>query len=220
VAHGLSAAKFTVIPNGVPPARASDVTRAELHASLGLPTDARLIAAVGRLWPQKRIKDLIWALDLVAVLHPNVWMLIIGDGPQRSDLERYASLVSNRERVRFLGHREDVWQILPHVDVLWQGSGYEGQSNAVMEAMASGVPVVATDIPGNRDLVVPGETGFLVPIAGRAQYARVTDRILSDADLARRLGEAGRAKVRDEFSVERMVAGYQRLYREIAASSR
>lgn len=219
VAHGLPAEKFTVIPNGVPPARASDVTRDELCAKLDLPPDARLIGTVGRLWPQKRVKDLIWALELVAVLHPTIRLLVIGDGPQRPDLERYASLASSLDRVRFLGHRDDVWRILPHLDVLWQGSGYEGVPNAVLEALAAAVPVVATDIPGNRDLVIPGETGFLVPIAGRAEYARATDRILADEALARRFGEAGREKALGSFGVQQMVAAYGRLYRETVACS-
>ena len=114
------------------------------------------------------MKDLIWAADLLRVLHDNLRLLVIGDGPERSMLERFASLASDLDHIRFLGHRDDVWRIMPHLDVLWNGSGYEGQSNAVMEAMAAGVPVVASDIPANRELVVHGETGFLVPIAGRA----------------------------------------------------
>ena len=148
------------------------------------------------------MKDLIWAADLLRVLHDNLRLLVIGDGPERSTLERFARLASDLDHIRFLGHRDDVWRILPHLDVFWNGSGYEGQSNAVMEAMAAGVPVVASDIPGNRELVVHGETGFLVPIAGRAARARATDQILNDPALAARLGAAARQRMLEQFSVE------------------
>jgi glycosyltransferase involved in cell wall biosynthesis len=132
-----------------------------------------------------------------------------------------------RDRVHFLGHRDDVPRLLPHFDVLWLPSAYEGQSNAVMEAMAAGVPVVATDIPGTRELVVGGETGYLVSTEGwppnattvnktvAAGLARHTIRLLDDPALAKRLGEAAQKRMRDEFSVERMVARYADLYRRL-----
>ena len=110
--------KFVVIHNGVEPARASDVSRAELLQELRCPPDARLIGVVGSLSPQKRVKDLIWAADLLRVLHDNLRLLVIGDGPERSMLERFASLASDLDHIRFLGHRDDVWRIMPHLDVL------------------------------------------------------------------------------------------------------
>jgi glycosyltransferase involved in cell wall biosynthesis len=86
-----------------------------------------------------------------------------------------------------------------------------------MEAMAAGVPVVATDIPGNRDLVVPERTGYLVPVGDRAGFARWTNLLLNDPALARRTGAAGRERIVTEFSVERMVARYAELYEELIA---
>jgi glycosyltransferase involved in cell wall biosynthesis len=215
VEHGLSADRFFVIPNGVAPARPSDVLRAELLHELQCPQDARLIGVVGRLWPQKRVKDLIWAADLLRVLHNNLRLLVIGDGPERATLERFARLASDLDHIRFLGHRDDVWRIMPHLDVLWNGSGYEGQPNAVMEAMAAGVPVVASDIPGNRELIIHGETGFLVPIAGRAARARSTDQIFTDLALGARLGAAARERMLEHFSIEQNVERHAQLYREV-----
>jgi glycosyltransferase involved in cell wall biosynthesis len=87
--------------------------------------------------------------------------------------------------------------------------------NAVMEAMAVGVPVVATDISGNRDLVRHGETGYLVPVGDRAAFARHTLAMLNDAELARRLGEAGRERVLANFSVRQMVDRHAELYRRL-----
>lgn len=215
VAHGLPTEKFTIIPNGVPAAQPSDVSREELLRELHLPGDARLIGVVGRLWPQKRVKDLIWAVDLVRVLHDDIRLLIIGDGPDRSKLEEFARGASDLEHVRFLGERGDVWRIVPHLDMLWQGSEYEGQPNSVMEAMAAGVPVVASDIPGNRDLVVDGKTGYLLPLGDRAAWAGVANTLLNDAALAAELGATGKTRMLEEFSVERMIERHAELYREL-----
>ncbi len=215
VRQGIAAEKFTLIPNGIPPANGQATSRAALLAELGLPDDARLIGAVGRLWPQKRVKDLIWAADLLKVIRSDVHLLIIGEGPQRERLERFQRQVRIEDKVHFLGHRADVAQWMPHFDVLWLGSEYEGLPNVIMEAMSQAVPVVATDIPGNRDLVVPGETGYLVPVGDRAGFARFTNKLLDNQALAQQLGAAGRQRVLNEFSVEQMVARHAELYQEL-----
>jgi glycosyltransferase involved in cell wall biosynthesis len=214
VRNGIPTDKFRIIPNGIGPPPPSDVTRSNLLHELGLPVDARLIGAVNRLWPQKRVKDLIWSADLLKVVRDDVHLLVIGEGPQRARLERYRDLVQIRDRVHFLGVRHDVARLMPHFDCLWLGSGYEGLPNSIMEAMSCGVPVVATDIPGNRDLVTHGQTGYLVPVGDRAGFAKHTNRLLDDAALAKRLGDAGRVKMEQDFSVERMVRTYAELYRD------
>ena len=219
MSRGIPSEKIQIIPNGIGPTRSSDVTREELLKEFGLPVGTRLIGAVNRLWPQKRVKDLIWAADLLKVVRDDVHLLIIGDGPHRARLERYRDKVQIRDRVHFLGARDDVARLMPHFDCLWLGSEYEGMSNAVMEAMACGVPVVASDIPGNRDLIIHSETGYLFPVGGRADIARHTNRLLDDASLAKRLGVAARERVLSEFSVERMVGAYRDLYRNSTAAS-
>jgi glycosyltransferase involved in cell wall biosynthesis len=218
VQHGIPQEKFAIIPNGIPPfAPATSTSRGELLDELGLPADARVIGAISRLWPQKRIKDLIWAADLLKCIRDDTHLLIIGDGPQRWRLERYRDQVEIADRVHFLGERDDVPRLLPHFDCLWLGSAYEGQSNAIMETMSAGRPVVATDIPGNRDLVVHEETGYLVPLGDRAGFAQRTNILLNDAELAGRLGEAGRRRMLEEFSVERMIERHVELYQQILA---
>lgn len=215
VEHGLPAERFAVISNGVEAARPSDVSRCELLNELELPNDARLIGVVGPLVSRKRVKDLIWAADLLRVLHDNLRLLVIGAGPERGVLERFARLASDLDHIRFLGQRDDVWRIMPHLDAFWNGSGDGGQSNALAEAMAAGVPVVASDIPANRELVVHGETGFLVPIAGRAARARATDQILSNTTLATHLGAAAQGRMLRDFTTEANVRQYVEMYREI-----
>jgi glycosyltransferase involved in cell wall biosynthesis len=218
VEHGIAADKFAIIPNAVCEADAPDRTRESLLAELDLPPESRLIGAVGRLWPQKRIKDLIWAADLLKVIRDDVHLLVIGDGPQRWRLERFRDQVDIQDKVHFLGHRDDVPQLLPHFDCLWLGSGYEGQPNSVMEAMIAGVPVVATDIPGNRDLVVDDQTGLLVPVGDRAAFARCTKRLLEEPALAERLGQAARQRMLEQFNLDLMLQRYAALYREIVAA--
>ena len=215
--HGLPHEKFVVIPNGVEPPPPSNLTREALLAELGLPANSRLIGAVGRLWPQKRVKDLIWASDLLKVIRDDVHVLIVGDGPQRQRLERYREVVRIADRVHFLGARNDVPRLMPHFDLLWLASSFEGLPNSILEAMAAGVPVVASDIPGNRDLVVPGETGYLVPVGDRAALATRANELLDNPERARAMGEAGRRRALDEFSVPRMIERFVKLYRELLA---
>ena len=180
-------------------------------ANCSLPADAKLIGVIGRLVPEKRVKDLIWAADLLRVLHDNLRVLIIGDGPLRAQLEEYARLASDLDHIRFLGERDDVWRIMPHLDVLWNGSENVGQSTAILEAMAAGVPVIASDTPTNRELVVEGETGYLIPLgtrAGRAARHGIRTAFSPIANLAARLGAGARQRVAEQFCAERMVRTY------------
>jgi glycosyltransferase involved in cell wall biosynthesis len=213
--QGIAASKLRVIYNGIGPAAPSSATREQLLAELGLPSRVRLIGAVGRLWQQKRVKDLIWAADLLKVIRDDVHLIILGDGPQRAALERYRERCHIEDKVHFLGARHDVGRWMPHFEVLWLASGFEGLPNVVMEAMAAGVPVVATDIAGTNELVVHGQTGFLVPLGDRAALARFAHKILQDSALAARLGAAGRERIGQEFTIGSMVEKHAALYREL-----
>jgi len=215
LAQGIEPAKLRVIYNGIGPALPSSATRAQLLEELGLPPNSRIIGAVGRLWPQKRVKDLIWAADLIKVIRDDVHLVILGDGPQRRALENYRELCHIEDKVHFLGARDDVARWMPHFDLLWLASGFEGLPNVVMEAMAAGIPVVASDIPGTNELVVNGETGFLVPLGDRAGLARWANKILDDSALAARLGAAGRQRIGQEFTLGAMVEKHAALYREL-----
>lgn len=219
-AHGICPSLFHVIPNGIEPVGGPVLSREAACASLGIAPERRLIVAVGRLWPQKRYRDLIWAAELLATIHPEVTLVIIGDGPQRGELLRHRDAVTTVERVRFVGNRDDVAAILPHAEAFWIASDSEGQSNALMEAMRAGVPVIASDIAGNRDLVVDGETGFLVPLGDTAAFARQTTRLLRSPEQSHAMSLAARRRIRREFSVEAMVAGHVRLYRRLVSPDR
>lgn len=213
---GLPADKIVVIPNAVAePEHATFVNRRELRRELGLPEDSFVVGFVGRLWPQKRVPDLIWACDIVRNIRPQIRLLIVGDGPLRTELALYARDVGMGERTVFTGERADVWRLLQVMDAFVLPSAFEGMSNALMEAMLAGLPVVCTDIPGNRELVQHGITGLLVPPGNRAELARAIWRLMDAPELRHRLGEAARRFVRENFSVDRMVTSYVQLYRTL-----
>lgn len=216
VARGIPVEKFAVIPNGIAPFQGSAMlNRAELLQQLGLASNSRLVGAIGRLWPQKRYKDLIFAFELLAAARDDVELLIVGTGPQRDQLMTYRNQMTYGDRIHLLGPRDDIPQLLAHLDCFWLGSAYEGQSNAMMEALSAGLPVVATDIAGNRDLIENGDTGFLVPVGDCGEFARKTNQMFEDHELAKRLGEAGRDRMLIEFSVDKMIQRHAALYREL-----
>ena len=207
--------RLRVVPNGIDLPGEALLSRDEILAAWNIPPQARLVGYVGRLAKQKRVRDLIWAFELLRSLHNEVHLLIVGDGPEKFALQQFAREIQADQQIHFVGHRDDARQLFPLLDVFWLASDFEGLSNSVMEAMAAGIPVVASDIPPNRELVVPGESGFLVPIGDRAAFAQFTARLLADPELARQLGTAGRERIRTEFSIGKMVDGFVRLFREV-----
>jgi glycosyltransferase involved in cell wall biosynthesis len=213
---GVPAEKLAVVHNGIDLPSLPPDARASLRRELGISPQTHVCGYVGRLASQKRVLDLIWAFELIRVMHGDVAFVIVGDGPERTKLELFVRSLEISPQVKFLGHREDATRLLPALDVFWLASDFEGLSNSVMEAMAAGLPVVASDIPPNRELVADGQTGYLAPVGDRVAFAQLAERILLDPALAQKLGSAGRERIGTSFSVEKMVAGYSRLYHEVA----
>lgn len=213
--QGFPSERLAVIPNGMDlPALAPD-GRSEMRRSLGISPETHVFAYVGRLARQKRVQDLIWAFELIRVMEEDVLFLIAGDGPEREGLERFARHLGLGARVRFLGHRSDTQQLIAASDLFWLASDFEGLSNSIMEAMGAGLPVVASDIPPNRELVIHGETGYLVPVGDRVAFAQFAQKLLLERSLAEQFGAAGRERIRTDFSVEQMVKSYAVSYREV-----
>src|SRR5262249_4656723 len=154
--------------------------------------------------------ELIWAIDQLKAVGVPAHLLVIGEGPMRQALERYRWLNRVDDRVHFLGARQDVGRLLPHCEVLWQAGVYQGQSHAMLEAMASSIPVVATESPGNRELVIHGRTGYLAPLGERAGFAHWTLPILEEPGLATELGAAARQKVHMLHQPDAMLESYER----------
>lgn len=220
-AHGIDPDRFEIIPNGIDSGAGAGlhpISRDDAFARLEVPTDRKLIVAVGRLWPQKRIRDLIWAGELIATLRQDTTLVIIGDGPQQNELMRYRDAVSQIEHVRFAGQRDDVASLLPHADAFWIASEYEGQSNAVIEAMLAGVPVIASDIPGNRDLVVDGQTGELFTLGNEAELVRKTNELWMHPESIEIITAAARQRIQTQFTVAEMVRKHIELYQRLNQS--
>lgn len=209
--HQIPSQLFRVIPNAIQPA-ARTISKVELFERLGIPPRKYVIGAIGRLWPQKGYPDLIWASELVRIVLKDVWVVILGDGPQRQRLMELRDQYGSQDALKFVGHRTDASELLTAFDLLWNGSHYEGQSNTILEAMVAGVPVVATDIPGNRDLVQNAETGYLYPVGDVGHLSRQSAAILMDAELRQRMSEQSKLRASEHFSLEKMVEGYQHLY--------
>jgi glycosyltransferase involved in cell wall biosynthesis len=213
--RGLPSDRFQIIPNAVLPSTAEPMDKQSLCQRLGLPYRKYIVGAIGRLWVQKGYPDLVWAAELLRVAIKDVWFLIIGDGPERERLMELRDQYRSDDVVRFAGHRRDSQELLTAFDLLWNGSLYEGQSNTILEAMQAGVPVIATDIPGNRELVLSGQTGYLYPPGDVGQLARLSYNLLIDEERRRRMSAEGRDRVKQYFSLENMVQQYADLYRRL-----
>lgn len=230
IAQGYDSERIVVIRNGVNLSRFQGPRQpGQLRHEFGLPAHAPLVAAVARLIPLKGLEYFLQAAALVVRRVPDVHFLIVGDQylpaglgkvardvAYRNKLERTAQGLGLDGRVVFTGLREDVPAILSEVavSVLPSVRG-EGLSNALLEAMAAQVPVVATNVGGNGEAVEDGVTGLLVPPQDAEALARAICLLLERRDLATRFGEAGRDRITRAFSLERCVRETERLYLDV-----
>ena len=212
--------RLLVIPNGIEPATDSTRTRQSICDEFDFPIDSKIIGCVGRLAPQKRVSDLIWAMELLQSLQPSSRLLIVGEGPQWKELEGFARNLRLSDVIRFAGHRSDVSNILPHIDMFCLASDFEGQSNSLMEAMAHGRPVVVSDIAPNLELVEHEKTGLVVPVGDRPAFTRACDRLIKDEALGDSLGTAANDYIVREHSFEKAVAAHAELYRTLVRQSK
>ena len=203
--------KVEVIHNSIPAAAFDRPPNTTLRAMLNRGTDRPIVLCIARLDAQKGHTYLLPAIRDV----PNAIFVLVGDGPERASLEAQAASLGIRDRVIFLGHRDDVAELLASCDLLVLPSLYEGLPLSVLEAMAAGKPVVATSVGGTPEAVLDGETGFLVPSRDPTALVRAIQRLLTDARLRRKMGMAGRLRVQRNFSATQMVAGVTQTYEKL-----
>jgi glycosyltransferase involved in cell wall biosynthesis len=215
-ALGLAPAGRTrVIVNGIDAALVRAVAeRAPMsRAALGLRPDALVLATVARFDPVKRLEVLVRAVPLLVARVPEAQLLIVGDGPERDTLRALARTLAPGDGVVFAGAIPDAARVLPVVDLYVTASRREGLPLAVLEAMACGLPVLATAAPGHVDAVEPEVTGRLVPLDDAPGLAAAAALLLRDPALRARMGRAGRERVERHFSHARVLAEVADLYR-------
>lgn len=206
--------RLSVVFNAVETDR-FDAARHADRATLGVPEDALLILFIGRLDEQKAPMDLLEAFGKVAAAQPDAHLLLVGQGPLRDALERRAGQVGLAGRVHLTGWRPDVPELLKAADLFALPSRWEGMPNAVLEAMAAGLPVVATRVEGSTELVCHGRTGMLVEPGDCDGLAEALLALAQSRCRCAAMGQAGRARVAEEFTLARMVGSYERLYERL-----
>lgn len=216
VAEGFPAGRVGVIHNGIdpgPPPTAAERGRA--RNALDIASDVFLVGTVARLDPVKDLKTAIGAIARLKELVGPIALIIVGDGSERAVLEAYARDVNVAADVCFVGYRADIRNLLPAFDVYVNSSISEGISLTILEAMATGLPVVATRVGGTPEVVIHDETGLLVEPRSAEAIAGAIERLAHAREKREVFGAAGRARVEALFTIDRMVADYAREYRRL-----
>lgn len=219
---GVARSRVQVIPNSVNMERFEKVDEsagATLRWLLPEPVEHIIIAA-GRLSPEKGFERLVDAAAEICRTRRDVGFVVVGDGPQGEALRSQVSRLGVGDRVIFAGFRKDVDALLPHATCLVQSSYTEGMPNVVLEAMAAGIPVVATAVGGTPELVRDGETGLLIPAGDTPALVQGIRRVLEDADRRNDMGAAGRLRVQRHFTFASQAAAYVSLFKQITASKK
>ena len=206
----VSPARITVVPNAVAPAAsAPNVAPPALPVELG---GGPLVGVIARLQPEKGVAAFLRAAARVSSIFPEARFLVVGDGPLRQELSTLAERLGVRERVHFLGFQPDARQIIEYLDALVVPSVSEGTPLVVLEAMAAGVPVVASAVGGIPDQIRHGKEGLLIPPGDPVALGEALLKLLRDPANARFLGEASRKRATSEFSYSTMMQRIEAVY--------
>jgi len=217
IAQGFRSDNISVIRNGIVPAKYSrEPQSSRIRRELRVPPDAPLIVVLSRLNPMKGLEYFLDAARMVAPRFPEARFLVVGDGRSKSELAERAAQSGLKERVLFTGFRTDAPDLLAEATLSVLPSLSEGLSNTVLESMASGVPVIATDVGGNPELIDDGVSGLLVPPRNADALAAAMIRLLKNPVLAAMLSEAARRRIEQLFGMEASVHAVERLYRGLA----
>ncbi len=216
-AAGIEPTKISVVRNGMP-LRAARRLRHDTRRSLGLDGHCPIIVTTARLTPQKDHATLIGALPIVLARHPDCRIWLIGNGPQEHMLREQACALGVADAVSFMGYRTDVPDLLAAADLFVLSSRFEGLPLAMLEAMAHGLPVVATRVGGTDEVLIDGVTGRLVGPGDSDALAAAIDDVLGNRARARALGRNGQARFSGAFTASRMADETARLFQELGVS--
>lgn len=219
--RGISPVRIRVIYNGISleRLRVAPARVAAVRARLGVPPGGHVVGILASLTPPKGHATFLHAAAICSSLRPALRWAIVGDGPLRTELAALATRLGLAERVVFFGYQRRVADYLAACDLLVSSSrDNEGCSNSILEAMALGVPVVATDIGGNRELVQDRLTGYLVPVGDDLALAGAIEHALDGVAERRAIAARARQMVDTRFGLARMVGEYQALYADLLAA--
>jgi glycosyltransferase involved in cell wall biosynthesis len=207
-----------VIPNGIQlPPSPTTVDRLRARTSLGVTESDFVVGIVARLSAQKAHQVLFQAVAACAATVPQVRLVVIGGGDRESELRELARQLSIDSRTIFLGIRRDIPDLLPGLDVACLSSVHEGVPITLIEAMAAGLPIVATDCGSVRDIVEDGQQGFVVPVGDVTTFADRLRVLAHDEPLRTQFGKSGRARVESEFRIQNTARKYEELLTEVLA---
>ena len=216
--RSVPASRIDIVPNSVPADYCRTFSASQKQAiakKSGIPLDVKLIGIVGRLDPVKGHKDFLQAASIVLKNIPDIRFVIVGDGELREQLQEYVKELNIKDKVIFLGHCNNVIEIVAVFDLLAVTSLSEGFSIAIAEAMALGKPVVATRIGGIPDVVEDGKSGILVPAKDPQKMAEAMERVIRDKDLADSLGQYGLLLCRERFLAPQSADKLRAIYRDL-----
>lgn len=209
---GIPMDRIFVLPNAVDTSLFFPKTRTRIHSQ------QNRILNVGRLYPQKRHDIFLATIHRVVEKSPNTRGIIVGDGPLRNDLEVLCNELSLRDRIHFAGHQSEVSSFYADADTFLMTSDYEGTPNVVLEAMSSGLPVVATRAGGTSDVIQHGVTGFLCDVGDIEGLTHYITLLANDPELRRCIGLAAREYVCEVHGFEKLAANLTQIYGEILES--
>jgi glycosyltransferase involved in cell wall biosynthesis len=217
---GVAFTQVRFVPNGVPfHQQPPGAKLLALRHTLALEPDSRVIISVGNLYPVKGHKYLIDAAWLVTRRFPRALFLVVGQGQLREQLEEYARQRGVGGHIRFLGHRDDVQDLLALSDVFVLPSLSEGTPLALLEAMAAGLPSVASRVGGVGEVIENGKTGFLVSPGDSGELADGIATLFQDARQTKIMGQCARERVAQRFSLVSMLGSYQEIYELLLSNS-
>jgi len=215
VSHQYPAENIEIIASAIGQTSLDRTTaRRKLIQLCGFGEHVNIAGAVAPLVPRSRLKDLIWATDLLTCIRDDVHFFIFGKGPQRKRLEKFAFQTEAGHHVHFVDSEMHAFELIPGLDFFWQSHLNESLPSAMHHAMQCEVPVISVYGPGTKELITHQETGFATNFGARDEFARWSKFLLEQTDQAKQLAEQGRASIKGKYPVAQMVEAYRKLYEQ------
>ncbi len=208
--------RIVPIPNGIPCENYTHLPDGKAsRTELDIPDEALVLGFAGRMDPVKRIDLLLSAYKQVSSQFPQLWLLLVGEGKMKQAWQQHAEKLGIAGKVIWAGFRQDMPRMMSAMDVYVQATGNEGLSLSILEAMAAGKPVIASQVGAANELLIHRQTGWLIPPGSIGHLVEAIQAAIQQPDLFFEIAKAARQKVLNSYSVNAMVTGYQQLYHSV-----